>query len=127
MLPLWEGVGLEKIEEPASIADVAMAVLQNEIDRHFLRPLSLAGEVQFRGDIGGRKSKAGPKAHAILAIEPRSRWPRSVDVNLSAVAISDDDRESQPENIWRTWRPRKLPLDGVQTRKRRCSALWLAY
>ena len=95
MLPLGEGVGLEKIEEPAGIADVAMAVLQNEIDRRFVRPLRFAGELQFRGDIGRRKSKAGSKAHTIFAIESRSPRSCSLNINLSIVVISDDDREAQ--------------------------------
>jgi hypothetical protein len=51
MLPLRQRVGLEKIEEPAGVANVAMTVLQNEIDLHLLRPWRFGGKLQFGDDI----------------------------------------------------------------------------
>ena len=37
MLPLGESIGLENVEEPPSVADVPMAVFQNETDSFALR------------------------------------------------------------------------------------------
>jgi hypothetical protein len=69
-MPFGQRVGLEELEEPPGIAEIAVTFLQDEINRRFARALPFAREPQFRGDKGWHKGKAGPKAHAIFAIVP---------------------------------------------------------
>jgi hypothetical protein len=68
-MPFGQRVGLEELEEPPGIAEIAVTFLQDEINRRFAR-FALRREPQFRGDKGWHKGKAGPKAHAIFAIVP---------------------------------------------------------
>ena len=102
-LPLGQSVGLEKIEQSAGVTDVAMPILQNEIDPRFLRLLDRAGELQFRGHIGGCESEAGPEA--TLA-------PAGSSLKALGASIGVDKIELPPGQI----EPQVSPGDFLKTR-----------
>ena len=66
MVPFGQRIGLEELEQPPGIAEIAVTFLQYEINCCFACALPFTREPQFRGDKGWHKGKAGPKAHAIL-------------------------------------------------------------